>query len=228
MSLGKLIKDPALPVANPTVSYWQTPPDARLLKIQSSPLPSDADIVVVGSGISACSVVHGLLTGGFSGKIVVLEAREICSGATGRNGGRVHVHAMKDFDRFRRQFDDATAEKIVRFQMMHRKALDAVVESLRPEHRKRASLRDTDAVAAVFSEEELEHTKKLLAEFEAALPDCVGQWRMISAEEVQQVSRRGSTTKEKTQLNVMSTRNIRSRTRPEVWSTRQELPGLTD
>lgn len=188
MLYNTLIEDPALPVANPTTSYWQTPPHEELLGVQSPQLPSSCDIAVIGSGISACSTIRELLVGGFAGKIVVLEARELCSGATGRNGGRIHVHAMKDYDRFRRLFGDAAAEKIVRFQMMHREAIEEVVKTLRPAHQKRVALRDTESVAAVFSEAKLEQTKTMLANFEAAFPDCVGQWRLASTEEAQQVS----------------------------------------
>lgn len=94
MPYESLIKDPSLPVANPTTSYWQTPPHKKLLGIQSAELPSQCEIAVIGSGVSACSTVRELFARGFAGRIVVLEAREICSGATGRNGGRIHVHAM--------------------------------------------------------------------------------------------------------------------------------------
>ena len=127
--------------------------------------------------------------GGFTGKIAVLEARELCSGATGRNGGRIHVHAMKDYELFRKRFGDEAAVKIVRFQMLHRDAIEAVLKTLRPEHQKSAALRDTQSVAAVFSQEKLEQTKTLLANFEAAFPDCIGQWRLISAEETREVSK---------------------------------------
>ncbi|CAK7200658.1 hypothetical protein SEUCBS139899_003356 [Sporothrix eucalyptigena] len=185
MPYDTLIRDPSLPVAKPTTSYWQTPPHEKLLHVQSAQLPAECDIAVIGSGISACSTVRELLVGGYKGTIAVLEARELCSGATGRNGGRIHVHAMKDYDAFRRRFGDDAAKKIVRFQMMHRPAIEAAVKTLRPEHQNRAALRDTESVAAVFSEAKLAQTKTLLANFEAAFPDCAGQWRLISGEEAQ-------------------------------------------
>ena len=87
-----------LPVPNPTESYWQTPPH-QLASHRSTPsLPSTADYVVVGSGISGTSIawhLHKLLTSSGTSssfspdnpEILHLEARTLCSGATGRNGG---------------------------------------------------------------------------------------------------------------------------------------------
>jgi glycine/D-amino acid oxidase-like deaminating enzyme len=187
MAYHSLTKDPSLPVQEPTTSYWQTPPDQRLLGHQSAQLPSNVDIAVIGAGISACSVVRELLTSDYPGKIAIIEAREICSGATGRNGGRIHVHAIQDYDKFRRLFGDAAAEKIVRFQMLHWQAITEAAKSLSPEQCKRAALRETESVAAVFSEKKFDEFKTLLANFEAAFPDCVGWWRLVGAKEAQEV-----------------------------------------
>lgn len=194
MPYNSLIKDPSLPVTNPTLSYWQVPPDGKLSGIKSQVLPSQCDIAVIGSGISACSVTRELLTGGFTGKITVLEAREICSGATGRNGGRIHVHAVQDYDKFRQKFGDEAAQKIVRFQMAHYDALKAVAQSLGPEMCKRAAIRQTESVAAVFSEKKLDEIKTLVANFEAAFPDWIGHWKIVDAEEAQKVSKRSPQT----------------------------------
>ena len=54
-------------------------------------LITEADIVVIGAGYSGASIVHHLLEESSRAKrpvpsILVLEAREACSGATGRNG----------------------------------------------------------------------------------------------------------------------------------------------
>lgn len=192
MPYEALLKDPSLPVAGSTTSYWQIPPHKKLLGIQSSQLPSQSEIVIIGSGVSACSTVHELFAGGFKGKIVVLEAREICSGATGRNGGRIHVHAMQDYDKFRKRYGDAAAEKIVRFQMLHYPKVESVVKSLQPEHAKAAALRETTSVAAAFSEAKINDMRRMLANFEAAFPDWVGKWKIVGAEEAQKVLSRSA------------------------------------
>lgn len=76
-----------LPVASPTVSYWQSPP--HRLASYCSEFPSAADVVIIGSGITGSSVARTLFEQSPSLKIVILEARQLCSGATGRNGGHI-------------------------------------------------------------------------------------------------------------------------------------------
>jgi FAD dependent oxidoreductase len=77
-----------LPKTNPTISYWQDPPDADIAGYLSAEnAPEMADTVIIGSGITGASIAHGLLRRRRTAeKIVMLEARQACSGATGRNG----------------------------------------------------------------------------------------------------------------------------------------------
>jgi hypothetical protein len=76
------------PVPNSTVSFWRTqlhPLDSH----RSTPeLPTKCEIVIIGSGYTGASLAHHLLEGNeaVGSSIVILEAREACSGATGRNG----------------------------------------------------------------------------------------------------------------------------------------------
>ena len=104
----------SLPHPNPTISYWQDPPDAEVADCGAdSALPEDiVDTVIVGSGITGAGLAWGLLGGddestpltgdgldegmghgakrlenmGKKESVVMLEARQACSGATGRNG----------------------------------------------------------------------------------------------------------------------------------------------
>lgn len=80
-----------LPVENPTLPFWLTERSA-LDEIRSTPdLPTEADIVIIGAGYSGVSLAYHLLTASAAKSsplpsITILEARTICSGATGRNG----------------------------------------------------------------------------------------------------------------------------------------------
>ena len=86
------VKDPGLPASKPTVSSWLIPPDSLANYRSSAVLPSDVvDVVIVGSGFSGTSVAWHLLHGDGEPRpkhlsCLMLEARDICSGATGRNG----------------------------------------------------------------------------------------------------------------------------------------------
>jgi len=75
-----------LPRPNPTTSYWQDPPD-EIADLQSTEhLPEYVDYIIVGSGISGASIAYNLLKKKPGSSILMLEARQACSGATGRNG----------------------------------------------------------------------------------------------------------------------------------------------
>src|ERR1700744_1919217 len=77
---------PGLPRDNPILSYWQDPPDEIADHRTTPDLPHEADIVIVGSGVSGSSIAYNLLSSGLEAKIVLLEARQAASGASGRNG----------------------------------------------------------------------------------------------------------------------------------------------
>ena len=77
---------PGLPRMQPTVSYWQDPPDAVSDLRTTARLPEHADVVIIGSGITGASIAYRLLEKETTLSIVLLEAREAASGASGRNG----------------------------------------------------------------------------------------------------------------------------------------------
>lgn len=76
-----------LPTPNSTKSYWHKDPSKVLLGHRTTPsLPTNADLVIIGSGISGASAAHFLREKEEvkNLNIVMLEAREACWGATGR------------------------------------------------------------------------------------------------------------------------------------------------
>ena len=78
------------PVPNSTQPYWRTEPDPLDNHRTTEKLPTEADIVVIGAGYAGASTVYHLLEKTkhhtIKSSITILEAREACSGATGRNG----------------------------------------------------------------------------------------------------------------------------------------------
>lgn len=80
----------SLPVDNPTLPFWLTE-RSSLDDIRTTPeIPSQSDIVIIGAGYAGISLAYHLLNLDSdemgSTSITVLEARTVCSGATGRNG----------------------------------------------------------------------------------------------------------------------------------------------
>jgi len=78
--------EPGLPVENPTRSFWMSPPSP--VARHCSDLPQHASVVIIGSGITGTSVAKTLLdrahAAGERPVLLMLEARDACSGATGR------------------------------------------------------------------------------------------------------------------------------------------------
>lgn len=85
MSGAQVEGQSGLPVDNPTESYWHKEPSQKLLGHRTTAdLPSAADVVIVGSGITGASAAHTLKERKPELDVVMLEAREACWGATGR------------------------------------------------------------------------------------------------------------------------------------------------
>lgn len=79
-----------LPSLNPTKSYWETSHPNPIAKHRSSSsLPSKATVVIVGTGITGVFAAHEILSRSTDIDVLVLEARTVCSAATGRNGGHL-------------------------------------------------------------------------------------------------------------------------------------------
>ncbi|WZH39262.1 FAD dependent oxidoreductase-domain-containing protein [Fusarium acuminatum] len=96
--LTRAASAPGFPVPEPTQSYWlDDPPFPALCDIQDDDLPQEADVVIIGSGIAGASVAKSLLELSESKlRVVVCEARQLCSGATGRNGGHIKSAPYED------------------------------------------------------------------------------------------------------------------------------------
>lgn len=133
---------PGYPPAKPTLSQWQDdPPFPELVDMQTpSGPPAAADIVIIGSGISGVAIARtalrelrrkGELSSG-TRRVVVLEARQLCSGATGRNGGHIKPSSHEVFHNLvsKQGLTPERAARICAFQLGH---LDALTQLARAE-----------------------------------------------------------------------------------------------
>lgn len=74
---------------NSITSFWRTEPHHLDNHRSTESLPTECDIVIVGAGYAGASVAHHILeqtNGSNRPAILILEGRQACSGATGRNG----------------------------------------------------------------------------------------------------------------------------------------------
>ncbi|KAI0403245.1 FAD dependent oxidoreductase [Xylaria palmicola] len=132
-----------LPTPNSTHSYWHRDPSKKLLNHRTTPeLPATADIVVVGSGISSAFAARELVAGGR--RVVMLEAREACWGATGRNGGHCQPAVWN------------SAEEVARFEL----ATFGMLRDLVTEHGVPCDWRVVGGVRGIYTPEVLEAAER--------------------------------------------------------------------
>ena len=187
--LSRVNAAPGLPVTTPTQPYWvDDPPFPELSDIRSAELPTHADVVVIGSGITAVAVVWALLhelqrVGRDPRRIVVCEARRLCSGATGRNGGHIKPSPHLAFARFRKKLGPERAAALVRFQLSH---LRLLVELCEAEGIDVAECREVETVDLFFGEQAYKTGVRYAEELRKFVPEF--ELHIWTAEEAREVS----------------------------------------
>ena len=176
--LRRIASGPGLPVPNPTSSYWlDDPPFPDLTDIQGD-LPTEADIVIIGSGITGASIAKTLLELGKDGlQVVVCEARQLCSGATGRNGGHIKCSPYEVFEIAKERLGPERARKITRFQRRHLEVLLEVGKTV-----PQGEAREVETVDLFLEEKDFDKAKNAVKEMEEWLPE--EKCRILEAEEV--------------------------------------------
>jgi len=210
-SYAKLTKrfdaSPGLPVPNPTKSYWMHPPSAIAQHGSSADtrLPEYADVVIIGSGIAGTSVARTLLdryeeTSDGPLKVVMLDARDACSGATGRcvwdiylsihiqftllfrNGGHINAPSYHDYASLKKEFGIAEAQKVIRFRLAHLPNLTSIASEERISTY--SQCRNVDLLNVYMDKTFYEETKKKLELYIADFPpEEIGSFKIIEDKE---------------------------------------------
>ena len=140
-------------------SYWLGEPSEPILRARSDVRP---DVVVVGAGVTGCSCALTLAEGGL--RVRVHEARQVASGASGRNGGFALRGGAMSYPRARERFGADRARAFWRFT---ERSLDRMESLAGDAFRRVGSLRLAD-------DEELDAIR---AEYEALCEDGLGaEW----------------------------------------------------
>lgn len=184
--------DPGLPRTNPTQSFWQLPPHHAVSDIQSSTLRQETDIAIIGSGITGCSVTKALLEDADQVfgpvTVTVLEARTLCSGATGRNGGHLVSPMGHKFSDLAAAHGVEKAREMARFSLRNVEHVQKMVAGL-PKHIQEASeIRPVTRVGCVMDKEMWAHHKASVEMFERELPERKGHHRLINGKEAEEVN----------------------------------------
>ncbi|KAI1387554.1 FAD dependent oxidoreductase [Hypoxylon trugodes] len=169
-----------LPRSNPTQSYWQLEPDEIADLRSTDSLPEKAETVIIGSGITGAAVAFNLLNSG-ANDIVMLEARQACSGATGRNGGHTKAASYRSFLYYEEEYGTETAVKIARLELANIRAVHAFAK----EHGIECDSNPCDTIDVVYDEAQWERDQQAVEAMRDAMPgDDASVYTIHSAEEV--------------------------------------------
>ncbi|WWC92016.1 uncharacterized protein L201_006970 [Kwoniella dendrophila CBS 6074] len=118
-----------LPIDNPTKSFWIEGAESPLRNHRTTEdLPKETDVLIIGSGYTGASFAYWLHKftneNGTTPKMVMLEARDICGGATGRNGGQLRPHFYSRYKNWSERFGSDGALKIIEHEAAHLKVFD--------------------------------------------------------------------------------------------------------
>ncbi|KAM0322255.1 hypothetical protein ACHAQA_009543 [Verticillium albo-atrum] len=184
----------SLPVLSPTKSYWQDPPD-EIADHSSGPIPTTADVVIVGSGITGAAIALNLLkqaeTASQYGapeddrlpKVVMLEARQACSGATGRNGGHTKAASYRSFLDNAQRLGTAVACQIARLELNNIRAVHAFAQ----EHSISCESNPCQTVDAIYDAAQWTQACSAIEAMRKAMPDeDASRYQIHTAEELRE------------------------------------------
>ncbi|KAL7928949.1 FAD dependent oxidoreductase [Trichoderma chlorosporum] len=145
-----------LPVDNPSKSYWLSEPSESLLGHRTTKeLQQATEILIIGSGITGAFAAHFLKEKAPDLDITMLEAREACWGATGRNGG----HCQPGYY--------VSPPQIAAFELRTYSYLKALVET----HSIPCDWRTTTGVHGYYSPKLFAAAKKIIEKIQEKYPE---------------------------------------------------------
>ncbi|QSZ35135.1 hypothetical protein DSL72_008000 [Monilinia vaccinii-corymbosi] len=190
-ALDRAFADPGIPDAlHTTKSFWMKEPHPEVARVQSERLPACTDHVIIGSGITGVAVAQALLEGLADAtpsgdqsppdpKIVMLEARDSCSGATGRNGGHV-LETGEEYAEMRERLGKEAAIKVHKFRLAHLEALLKSAEGLGLTEE--TQVRRVSFLSVYFHQDAWEEMRKCIEIFMADMPEDSQGWGFIEAD----------------------------------------------
>lgn len=157
---------------------------------QSAVLPERTDFVVIGSGITGCSVTKALLEHGAAkdAHVTVLEARTLVSGATGRNGGHLVTASGHTYGPLAKQHGVEAAKQITRFSILNIEHVMKMVRGMDPELQEECQIRNVLKVMAVGDDETWAAAKQSVLDFQQAVPEYSSYHRIVEKEDIPEVN----------------------------------------
>ncbi|KAJ5267612.1 hypothetical protein N7478_010420 [Penicillium angulare] len=158
---------PSLPQPSSTLSHWHrtTRSFPHLHANRLAPVPSSTKFLVIGSGISGALTAWKLIESGVKGEdVLILEAREAVSGASGRNAGHVRPDSFRGFPGYAAKHGSEQAKKILENE---RKVLETVRQFVK-EHDVESDFNYLRTFEVALTEEFADILANAFEEFKAA------------------------------------------------------------
>ncbi|KAF4540726.1 uncharacterized protein LTHEOB_668 [Lasiodiplodia theobromae] len=158
---------PSLPIPSPSLSFWHRTTRAfpHLNANCQANVPASVKFLIIGSGIAGSLTAWKLIESGVKGEdIVILEAREAVSGATGRNAGHIRPDAFRGFPVFSAIHGPEQARKILENEIVVLEEVKKFVEA----NNIACDFNYTSTYDVCLSQEFADHQAKGIAQYKAA------------------------------------------------------------
>ncbi|OQE20034.1 hypothetical protein PENSTE_c014G01731 [Penicillium steckii] len=172
------IVDPKIPLSKYTSPYWHISPHQHAN--HQSPWPSAiADVVIIGSGISGMTLARTLIRANAKLEVVLIDARQLCAGATGRNGGHIKTMTFAMWAERKKIFGLEEAIRISLFEDSHLEAMHAAMR----EDDIDADLVLTEGIEAYYEQKTFDQAVKALEEMGAYIPKLAAKHKVYRDKE---------------------------------------------
>lgn len=180
---------PSLPSAGPTTPAWQTPPHPTISNAQSPVIPIEADVVIIGSGITGIGAAHCLLNHPRASnlRVTMVEARTATSGATGRNGGHLVSDSDSMFSSLVKDIGLERTLETVKFSQANIRRLRELVAQLDPQDREAVEFRTLTTATAFKDPDSFANAVQDMRKLLQAIPDGDVKFRVAGKEEASKV-----------------------------------------
>ncbi|KAE8382456.1 FAD dependent oxidoreductase-domain-containing protein [Aspergillus bertholletiae] len=189
-ALHRILADPGIPgpLGESTSSFWFKDAHPELANVQSPELPQEAEVVIIGSGITGVSIACTLLkesgqleTTNQRPAVVMLEARDTCTGATGRNGGHI-LETVEEFTDWEALYGLEAAKILTRFRLAHLEEILKVADTYGIAEEVQA--RKVEFLSVHFDEERWYHTVQCIKRFKECMPTESAEWKLFEKSDI--------------------------------------------
>lgn len=181
--------DPGTPISDfASKPFWLEPPHP-LAKSRSNSIPKEVDVIIIGSGITGASIAREIYRqhdGTNKPKVAILDARDLCSGATGRNGGHCNAAGFELYAGAAEAHGKEAAAKLTRFRLGHLPLLLKVAEE--DGLLEQSQMRLVESAFVFFDATHFKKCREALALFQADMPVESENYKILEAEEARRVS----------------------------------------